>query len=95
MSTELSCADGGVPFEVPGAMPGTLLMTVNRYYHVRGTCASKSCEFGPPGRHTVGLAVSRDDGLTWGWVGDRATLIANGPEGSWYSRAIWAMGPPM
>jgi hypothetical protein len=86
---------GGVPFEVPGTTPGTLLMTVNRYWHVRGSCVSKSCQFGAPGRHTVGLAVSRTDGLSWSWVGDRATLISNGEEGSWNSRAIWAMGPPI
>jgi hypothetical protein len=86
---------GGVPFEVPGAAPGTLLMTVNQYWHVVGACASKSCSFGAPGRHTVGLVVSRNDGLSWSWVGGRKTLIPNGAEGTWNSRAIWAMGPPI
>ena len=34
-------------------------------------------------------------GLTWSWVGGRRTAIGNGPEGSWWSRLVWAMREPI
>lgn len=86
---------GAVPFHVSGTPPDTLLMLVNRYWHVSGTCVTEECFTGGPGTHTDALMVSRDDGKRWRYVGDRATLLGTGMVGSWSSEFVWSMREPV
>jgi hypothetical protein len=89
---------GAAPFHPDGAPPSTLLMLVNRFWHTSGQCTTgfhSACSTGSPGTHTDALMVSRDDGASWRYVGDRATLLGTGMVGSWSSESVWSMREPV
>ena len=81
---------GACVFKYPDAQ-GVYIMLAQAFWHAFDRTPAN--ELGPD-RMDVRLAVSRD-GQRFDRVGGRMPFLRLGPEGSWYSRTIWAIPEPI